>query len=289
MDLRVLEYFLTVADEGNISHAAQLLHVSQPTISRQLIELEEEIGKKLFVRTNKKVILTEDGILFRQSAKDIMSLYAKARTDRTEQGELAGDLYIMTAEIESFELVAERIREFHELHPKVLFHIHSGNAEEICAAIDKGTVDIGYIVQSVDTMKYEVFNPGVAESWGVLVRNSHRLASKEFITVEDLRGETLIVPENARLRNDIREWTGSKGHIGAAYTLLRNVMILTVISDWVTICLETEKYVTDRLVFIPFSPKRTSSASLIWRQAAVYRPVMREFLSFLEIQNMNSK
>ena len=147
MDLRVLEYFLTVADEGNISHAAQLLHVSQPTISRQLIELEEEIGKKLFVRTNKKVILTEDGILFRQSAKDIMSLYAKARTDRTEQGELAGDLYIMTGEIESFELVAERIREFHELHPKVLFHIHSGNAEEICAAIDKGTVDIGYIVQ----------------------------------------------------------------------------------------------------------------------------------------------
>jgi alpha-galactosidase len=103
------------------------------------------------------------------------------------------------------------------------------------------------------------------------------------------KGETLIVPENARLRNDIREWTGSKGHIGAAYTLLRNVMILTVISDWVTICLETEKYVTDRLVFIPFSPKRTSSASLIWRQAAVYRPVMREFLSFLEIQNMNSK
>ena len=289
MDLRVLEYFLTVADEGNISHAAQLLHVSQPTISRQLIDLEEEIGKKLFVRTNKKVILTEDGILFRQSAKDIMSLYAKARTDRTEQGELAGDLYIMTGEIESFELVAERIREFHERHPKVLFHIHSGNAEEICAAIDKGTVDIGYIVQSVDTMKYEVFNPGVAESWGVLVRNSHRLASKEFITVEDLRGETLIVPENARLRNDIREWTGSKGHIGAAYTLLRNVMILTVISDWVTICLETEKYVTDRLVFIPFSPKRTSSASLIWRQAAVYRPVMREFLSFLEIQNMNSK
>ena len=289
MDLRVLEYFLTVADEGNISHAAQLLHVSQPTISRQLIELEEEIGKKLFVRTNKKVILTQDGILFRQSAKDIMSLYAKARTDRTEQGELAGDLYIMTGEIESFELVAERIREFHELHPKVLFHIHSGNAEEICAAIDKGTVDIGYIVQSVDTMKYEVFNPGVAESWGVLVRNSHRLASKEFITVEDLRGETLIVPENARLRNDIREWTGSKGHIGAAYTLLRNAMILTVISDWVTICLETKKYVTDRLVFIPFSPKRTSSASLIWRQAAVYRPVMREFLSFLEIQNMNSK
>ena len=164
MDLRVLEYFLAVADEENISHAAELLHVSQPTISRQLMNLEEELGRKLFVRTNKKVLLTEEGSLFRQTAEDIINLYSKARADRTVQGELEGDLYIMTGEIESFDLVAQKIREFHELHSKVMFHIHSGNAEEICAAIDKGTVDIGYIVQSVRTMKYEVFNMSVSES-----------------------------------------------------------------------------------------------------------------------------
>ena len=121
------------------------------------------------------MLLTEEGSLFRQTAEDIINLYSKARADRTVQGELAradrtvqgeleGDLYIMTGEIESFDLVAQKIREFHELHSKVMFHIHSGNAEEICAAIDKGTVDIGYIVQSVRTMKYEVFNMSVSES-----------------------------------------------------------------------------------------------------------------------------
>ena len=289
MDLRVLEYFLAVADEENISHAAELLHVSQPTISRQLMNLEEELGRKLFVRTNKKVLLTEEGSLFRQTAEDIINLYSKARADRTVQGELEGDLYIMTGEIESFDLVAQKIREFHELHPKVMFHIHSGNAEEICAAIDKGTVDIGYIVQSVSTMKYEVFNLSVSESWGILVRSSHRLAAKEFVKADDLKKEKLIVPESTSLRNDIREWIGPGLHIAAAYTLLRNAMILTEVSDWVTVCLETQKYVTKNLVFVPLRPERFSTASLIWRHASAYRPVMQEFLTFIGIQNMNNK
>ena len=178
MDLRVLEYFLTVADEENISHAAELLHVSQPTISRQLMELEEELDRKLFVRTNKKVILTEEGVLFRETAEDILKLYYRARADHTGQSELEGEIYIACGEIESFDLVAGKIRDFHLNHPKVQFHIHSGNAEEICAAIDKGTADIGYIVQSVNTMKYEVFSLNTSEQWGILVNRNHRLAAK---------------------------------------------------------------------------------------------------------------
>ena len=241
MDLRVLEYFLTVADEENISHAAELLHVSQPTISRQLMELEEELDRKLFVRTNKKVILTEEGVLFRETAEDILKLYNRARADHTGQSELEGEIYIACGEIESFDLVAGKIRDFHLNHPKVQFHIHSGNAEEICAAIDKGTADIGYIVQSVNTMKYEVFSLNTSEQWGILVNRNHRLAAKEYVTAGELQNETLIVPANSRLRNDVREWIGPRSHVAATYTLFRNAMILNELSDWVTICLETRK------------------------------------------------
>ena len=289
MDLRVLEYFLTVAEEESISHAAEILHISQPTISRQLMDLEEEIGRQLFIRTNKKVILTEEGILFRQTAQDILRLYSKAKADHSGRNELEGDLYLAAGEIESFDIISEKIREFHQKHPKVLFHIHSGNAEEICSAIDKGTADIGFIVQSANTMKYEVFNLNTEEPWGILVSRNHRLAGREFVTGSDLKDEQLIVPENSRLRNDIREWLGSGLHIAAAYTLFRNAMILTANSDWVTICLETKKYVGDDLVFIPLHPKRTASASLIWRSSPVYSPVMQEFLSLFGIQNIHSK
>ena len=117
MDLRVLEYFLAVADEENISHAAELLHVSQPTISRQLMDLEEELDRKLFIRTNKKVILTEEGMLFRETAEDILKLYNRARADHTRQNELEGEIYIACGEIESFDLVAGKIRDFHLLRP----------------------------------------------------------------------------------------------------------------------------------------------------------------------------
>jgi DNA-binding transcriptional LysR family regulator len=288
MDLRVLEYFLTVADEENISHAAELLHVSQPTISRQLMDLEEELGRKLFIRTNKKVILTDEGNLFRETAEDILKLYNRAKADRTETEELEGEIYIASGEIESFGMIAEKIRSFHLQHPKVLFHIHSGNAEEICAAIDKGTADIGYIVQSVNTMKYEVFSLDTSEKWGILVNKNHRLASKESVSAADLQKENLVVPANLRLRNDIREWTGPRSHVAATYTLIKNAMILTELSDWVTICLETRKYASDHLVFVPFSPAKTSSASLIWKKRTVYSPAMREFLSLFGIQNINS-
>ena len=105
-------------------------------------------------------------------------------------------------------------------------------------------------------MKYEVFNMSVSESWGILVRSSHRLAAKEFVKADDLKKEKLIVPENTSLRNDIREWIGPGLHIAAAYTLLRNAMILTEVSDWVTVCLETQKYVTKNLVFVPLRPER---------------------------------
>ena len=289
MDLRVLEYFLAAADEENISRAAELLHVSQPTVSRQLKELETELGRELFVRTNKKVQLTEEGILFRQTAEDILRLYAKARSSSADRNVLEGEIQIASGEIESFDIVARKILEFRQKHPKVLFHIRSGNAQEICGAIDKGTVDIGFIVQSADTMKYRVFSLNAPERWGILVRRDHRLADRESVTVRDLQGEQLIIPENSRLRSDLREWLGADQNIAATYTLFRNVMIMTELSGWVTVCLETRKYAGENLVFVPLSPQRTASVSMIWRPAPAYSPAVQEFLSSFGIHDLNSK
>jgi hypothetical protein len=121
------------------------------------------------------------------------------------------------------------------------------------------------------------------------VNRNHRLAAKEYVTAGELQNETLIVPANSRLRNDVREWIGPRSHVAATYTLFRNAMILTELSDWVTICLETRKYTGDNLVFVPFSPLKTSSASLIWKKRAVYSPAMHEFLSCFGIRNLNDR
>ncbi len=287
MDLRVLEYFLAAAEEENISHAAELLHVSQPTVSRQLKELEQEIGRTLFVRTNKNVTLTEDGILFRETARDILRLYEKAKTNQTENRELEGELNIAAGETESFDLVAGKIREFHQKHPKVLFRILSGNAEEVCSLIDRGIADIGFIIQSADTMKYEVCSLNTAERWGILVNGDHPLAGMKHVTLEDLTDEPLIVPENSRLRNDIREWLGSGRHVAATYTLFRNAVIMTKICGWSAVCLEAGKYISDDMIFIPLHPERTASASLIWRSNTVLSPAMQAFLN--EIRNTDNE
>ncbi|MDO4416323.1 MAG: LysR family transcriptional regulator [Erysipelotrichaceae bacterium] len=287
MDLRVIEYFLAVAEEGNISHAAERLHVSQPTVSRQLMDLEIELNKKLFERTNKKVILTEDGMQFRETANDILRLYEKAKSSFSEESELAGDLYIAAAEIESFSVLSEKIKQFHDLYPSVVFHIHSGNAEEILSRIDKGTADLGWIVRSSDTSRFEVHDMNINERWGILVRSDHPLSAYSCVSAEDIENEKLIIPENSRLRSDLREWIGTHQHIAAEYTLVKNAMILTAESDWVTICLETDRYIDRNLVFIPLEPVHTSSVSLIWKKRTVYPAHVRKFLEFLDIQILN--
>ncbi len=288
MDLRVLEYFLAAAEEENITRASELLHVSQPTVSRQLKELEAELGRELFIRTNKKVRLTEDGILFRQTARDILRLADKARTANTDTGELEGEIHIASAEIETFGLIADKITEFRKRYPKVRFRIDSGSAGEICESIDRGTADIGLIVQSADTMKYRVKDLNTQLRWGILVHRSHRLADRETVSVKDLQGEELILPDNSRLHNDIREWLG-RDEAAATYTLVHNAMILTEISGWAAVCLESRKYTDTNLRFIPLIPERTASVSLIWRDAAVYSPAMKAFLSSFGIQDVNGR
>ena len=283
MDLRVLEYFLAAAAEENISHAAEQLHVSQPTVSRQLMELEEELGRKLFVRSNKKITLTEDGILFRETAQDILRLYEKAKQENSGSTELSGDLYIGAAEIESFDDLAEKITSFKKLHPGVRFHLYSGNAEEITAMIDRGTIDLGMILKSVNTMKYEILDTGITERWGILVRSDHPLAKKESVSVKDLKKEPLLIPENTALRNDIREWLGTEK--ADTYTLVKNAIIMTKKCGRVTVCLQMNSYLPEGTVFVPITPARVNQVFMVWKKKPVYSAAMDAFLKHLVMHN----
>lgn len=277
MDLRVLEYFVTAAEEENISHAAQILHVSQPTVSRQLAELEHELGKKLFERTNKKISLTADGVLFKETASNILMLYEKAK-QKNEAAELTGDYYIGAAEIESFEYVAGKIREFQEKHPKVRFHILSENAEHIRDGIHLGTLDLGFIPRSVAIMKYEFLELPFEAEWGIAVRRDHPLAQRPYVTREELKNEKLILPENSVLREELQVWQRGSENACIFYTLVHNALILTEAGAGLTVCLKAENSLPADLVFVPFSPGMETGSMLIWKKDAAHSPVHQEFL-----------
>ncbi len=166
MELRVLRYFLMIAREENITHAAQLLHVTQPTLSRQIQELEEELGVKLFVRSNHRIVLTREGLLMRRRAQEILELADRARRDLAHQNEeLAGEVAIGSGETRSMSVLAEILSDFRERHPRVSYRFYSGNADHIKERIENGTLDIGLLPEPVDIARYEFLRMPVMEEW----------------------------------------------------------------------------------------------------------------------------
>ena len=284
MDTRVLEYFLAVSEEENISHAASLLHVSQPTVSRQLMDLEEELGRKLFERTNKNIRLTEDGLRFRQTAKDILMLYDKAKHEPSESAEISGELYLGTSETDSFSFLADTISSFQKKYPNTCFHVMAGTSEEIRDAIYKGTVDLGLIIQSVNTMKLEVMDLDITDRWGILVRTDSYLASLSSVRIEDLREELLIIPENSHFQNTVREWMIDPSHIRCTYTMLNSAMLMVKAKIGTAICLETVKQCIDGVVSIPFTPERNARMLMVWKKKPVQTKLFSAFLDEIAMQ-----
>ena len=244
MDLRGIEFFLTVAEEGSISRAAERLHISQPTVSRDMIELERELGKTLLVRTSRNVSLTPDGLLFRDTARDMLALYRKAVTQQAEPVELAGDIYLGAGETESFSFMAEQIKAFREEHPKVCFHVISENADEIRDDVDKGVLDFGFVMRSGNLDRYARMEIQRRESWGVLVPAEHPLARKKS-------------------------------------NLIHNVLLLVKNGAGLILCLNDPALVESGLVFVPLRPAHWVSPVLIWKKQAVHAPAARAFLDSL--------
>ena len=283
MDLRVLEYFLMTAEEGSITHAAELLHVSQPTVSRQLMDLERELGKTLLIRTKKNVSLTKDGLLFRETAREILALYQKAVREDTSAGELSGDLYIGMGETGSVRFLAQEIAAFQTLYPGVHFHLISENADRICEDIEKGLLDAGLVMRNVSSSTFEILELGLTETWGVLVPEGHPLAAEPEVSGKMLRQERLILPENTVFKQELLRWLGqgTEERVGATYNLIFNAFPLARAASALIVCLGTVGERQEGMIFLPFAKSKTASASLIWKKKPVQPPALEAFFEHI--------
>ena len=283
MEIRVLRYFLMVAREENITKAANLLHLTQPTLSRQLMQLEEELGVTLFRRSKHRIILTEDGMLLRRRAEEIVSLAEKTRDDlRHTQDHLSGTIAVGSGELQSSRFLTQLIAAFQKENPLVSFRIYSGNSDNIKERIERGLLDIGLLQEPVDIAKYHFVRTPVQEQWGVLVRADSELAAKDRVSPADLAGLPLILPDRENVQNELLNWFGSlaeKLRITATGNLLYNLAFLARDSGSCVLTLNLAcRY--DGLRFIPLAPELESGTVLVWKKAQTFSPAAAAFIAY---------
>lgn len=283
MELRVLKYFLMVAREENITRAAQLLHVTQPTLSRQLMQLEEELGVSLFRRSNHNIILTEDGMLLKRRAQEIVDLAEKTRRDLAQrEKDIAGEISVGSGEAQSVACFGKILAAFREKHPLVRYQMFSGNADNIKDRIESGLLDMGLLMEPVDIGKYEFVRMPVREEWGVLVREDSPLAAQEAVTPGDLVGIPLMMSGRALVRNELANWFGDayeRLDILMSYNLLYNVAVLVQQGIGAALCLRLDSRY-DHLRFVPLSPRLEIGSVLAWKKNQIYSPATSAFIEF---------
>ncbi len=287
MELRVLRYFLAVAREESICRAAECLHLSQPTLSRQLMDLEQELGKTLFIRGNRRITLTEEGVLLRKRAGEIMDLIEKTTGELTaSDAAVTGDVCIGAGETEGVRFLTQRAKRLQERHPHICFHISSGDTADVTEQLDKGLIDFGLLFDPVDQTKYSSLQLPVCNTWGVLMRRDSPLAQKEAVTPGDLPDLPLIVPRRFRNGWFMDAWMG-KGmdglRISATYSLLFNASLMVRDGMGYAICLDgivnTEGDAV--LCFRPLSPAVHAHMSVAWKKFQVFSKASEKFLEEL--------
>ncbi len=282
MELRVLNYFLMVSQEENITKAAQLLHVTQPTLSRQLMQLEDELGVKLFERSNHSIVLTSDGLLLKRRAQEIVSLAEKTKRELTTEKELSGEIEIGSGEFKSFSLLADVIAAFSEKHPGVRFHLNSGNADTIKERLENGGLDIGLLADPVDISRYEFTRLPQKETWGIIAHNDFAIAKRPFVTPKDLIGLPLILPHRRMVREEIQNWFGDlygDVNVFATFDLLYNAAIMAQKKMGIILTIELESRF-DEVKFVPFAPKMEFGSVLVWKKNQIQSAAMEAFIDF---------
>jgi len=289
LELRVLQYFLAVAREQNISAAAESLHLSQPTLSTQLRALEEELGKQLLIRGTKgsrKVLLTEEGMILRKRAEEILSLVQRTEDEITRSDEaVVGDVYIGAGESDIVRYLARAARSLQERYPDIRYHISSGNAEYVLETLDKGLFDFGLIFGGADPKRYDFFTIPYPDTWGVLMRRDSPLAEKEAITPEDLWDKPLILSHQRNEDLRLSRWfqcEPSQLHVVATYNLLYNASLL--VDEGLGYAVTLDKLLNTQgssLCFRPLSPGLVAEACLVWKKYQVFSRAARLFLDSL--------
>ena len=285
MDIRSLRYFLAVAREENMTRAAELLHVTQPTLSKTLKALEEELGKKMFTRRSFSIRLTDEGMLLRDRAEDLVAMADKIEREFISLDEITGgDLYFGLAESYQMRYLAREIRRFKAAYPGLNYHITSGDTEQVTEKLDKGLLDFAVICSELpDTRKYEYITFPEKDIWGAVMPATHPLASKKAITVDDLTGEPLFCSDQSWQR-EISEWAGDRSpelSLEGSFRLSYNGSMFAL--EGLGILLTFEHLVdcseNSGLVFRPLSPVKETGFYLIWNKYQAFTPIAERFLS----------
>ena len=289
MEIRVLRYFLAVAREGNITAAASFLHLSQPTLSRQIKDLEEELGVQLLVRKSHRVSLTPDGIRFRKRAEEIVSMVDKTEAEFiSAENTVSGDIYIGGGETRAMHEIADIIKELREIYPDIHFHLYSGNAADVTERLDKGLLDFGVLIQPADISKYNYINLYEKDIWGVIMRKDSPLAEREQIRKEDLLNLPLICSRQAisphQSGNEFSDWFGEdfdKLDIVTTFNLVYNASIMVDAGIGYAITLDNLADTSEdsNLCFRPLEPKLESGLNIIWKKYQVFSPAAELFLN----------
>lgn len=287
MEYRILKYFLTVAREENITHASEVLHISQPALSRQLMQLEEELGAQLFIRGRRKITLTDAGLLLRRRAQEIIDLTEKTADEfRNDSSAVSGVISIGSGEAETMRKLAKFMQAFSEQYPNVKFDIYSNNADFIKERLDKGLLDLGILIEPSDLSKYESIRFDDKERWGVIVPASCPLAEKESITAQDLLGyKILISARNSML--GVAAWFGDiydKLDIYVTFNLIYNAAILVDCGLGAALTIEgaVSLYQNPNIVFKPLYPEFTASSVLVWKKYQPASQAVTKFLDFIK-------
>ena len=299
MELRVLRYFLTVAREGSITGAANYLHLTQPTLSRQLQDLEKELGQKLLIRGKHKVILTPEGMMLRKRAEEIVELVDKTEADfRSINDIIGGDIYIGSGETDSMKYIAEIMKDIQQIYPDIKFHIYSGNAEDVTEKLDKGLLDFGILIQPIDLSKYNNIALPEKDVWGVIMRKDSPLANKKEIKLEDLISVPLIasrqMSEKYSARSGFLSWFGKdfkKLNIVATYNLVYNAAIMVKAGIGYAVTLDKLVNTTgdSEICFRPLSPRLESGLDIVWKKYQVFSPAPKLFLDRLYEKFVNDE
>ena len=292
MEFRVLRYFLTVAREGSITAAANSLHLTQPTLSRQLQDLEKELGQKLFIRGKYKVSLTPEGMILRKRAEEIVDMVEKTEAEfQSIKDTVCGDIYIGCGETDSMKYVAQVMKELQDDYPEIKFHIFSGNAEDVTEKLDKGLLDFGVLIQPIDLSKYDNLPLPDKDVWGVITKKDSPLAQKDKAELKDLVNVPLIashqMSKKYSAQSGFLDWFGEEFehlNIAATYNLVYNAAIMVEAGIGYAITLDKLVNTTDitNLRFVPLYPKLESGLDIVWKKHQIFSPAAKLFLERLQ-------
>ena len=288
MEIRVLRYFLTVVREQSITKAAEVLHITQPTLSRQLAQMEDEVGVKLFHRGTRKIALTNEGLLLRRRAEEILQLVDKTEKELTSQEEqVEGKITIGCGEIASVQLLPDLFESFHKKYPRVNFDLYTATADHVKDQMDRGLVDIGLLLEPIDIEKYDFIRLDMKERWVVLMRPDDLLAEKECITANELSDLPLILPRRLKVQSELASWFGDYyENLNVLFTSNLSTNASVMVNHGLAYALVIEGMMPfwnqSKITYRPLYPDLTATSVLAWKRGQPFSLAATKFIEYMK-------